>query len=170
MDVALNKIIAEGLQMPHSPRLYDGKLYVLESACGDLTRIDPTTGKKETVANLDGFVRGLDRHGDFLFIGLSKLRKTSKTFHDLPISKKAIICGVAVFHVPSSKVIAFLKYENSVEEIYDVRILTGMKRPNLLSQMKLENRLALTTPHEEYWAMMKETTHDEGTDHSDPQD
>jgi uncharacterized protein (TIGR03032 family) len=164
MDVAANAIIAEGLQMPHSPRLYDGKLYVLESASGELTLIDPSSGKKEVVASFNGFARGMDRMGDFLFIGLSLLRKKSPTFSDLPIASKALSCGVAVFHLPSCKTVGYLKYENSVEEIYDVRVLGGMRRPNLLNHMKVENRLPLITPDHGYWAMQEENAEKKSTE------
>ena len=161
MDVQRNTIISEGLQMPHSPRLYDGKLYVLESASGELVRINPADGKKERVLSLNGFVRGMDRYGDFIFIGLSQLRKTSPTFNDLPIAQKSIFCGVAVVHLPTSKVAGFLKYENSVEEIYEVRVLPGMRRPNLLNHLRPDHRMALTTPNEEYWAVTKEEKTDD---------
>ena len=165
MDVPENCIVAEGLQMPHSPRLFNGQLYVLESASGELVKIDPADGKKEIVIRLNGFVRGMDQYGDFLFIGLSQLRKTS-TFQDLPIASQSIFCGVIVLHLPTSKVAGFLKYENSVDEIYDVRVLPGMRRPNLLSHIKPEHRMALTTPTDEYWAVPKkeeEKANDEGS-------
>lgn len=156
MDVSKNEIIAEGLQMPHSPRIYNGKIYLLESASGSLLRIDEATGNKETVATLDGFVRGMDKLGDYLFIGLSQLRKKSATFSDLPIAKKSIFCGVVVLHLPTSNIVGYLKYENSVEEIYDVRILAGMKRPNLLSHNKPEHKLAITTPEDDYWPLISD--------------
>jgi uncharacterized protein (TIGR03032 family) len=155
LDVGENKVIAENLQMPHSPRIYDGKLFVLESGSGNLLQIDPATSKKQIIATFTGFVRGMDKIGDLLFIGLSQLRKTSSTFKDLPIAQKSIFCGVAVLHLPTAKVVGFLKYENSVEEIYDVRILNGMRRPNLLNHLKQEHRLPLTTPADDFWPMEK---------------
>jgi uncharacterized protein (TIGR03032 family) len=156
MDVARNKIIAEGLQMPHSPRIFNNQLYVLESASGDLSRIDVSSGKKELIASLNGFVRGMDKINDFLFIGLSHLRKSSKAFNDLPIASKSLFSGVAVLQLSTGNIVGYIKYENSVEEIYDVRILTGMKRPNLLNHTKVENRLALTTPAGGYWPVLKD--------------
>ena len=160
MEVSSNTIVADGLSMPHSPRIYDDKLYVLESASGNLVCIDPLDGKKEVVAPLNGFARGMDKIGDFLFIGLSQLRTKSAPFNDLPIANRSLFCGVVVVHLPSGKIVAHLKYENSVDEIYDVRIMVGMKRPSLVSNQKLEHRLALTTPEEDYWAVLKELKND----------
>lgn len=164
MDVSSNTIVAEGLAMPHSPRFYNGALYVLESASGNLVCIEPSSGKKDVVVSLNGFVRGMDRAGDYLFIGLSKLRKKSVAFNDLPIAAKSLFCGIVVVHLPTARVVAELKYEDSVEEIYDVRILQGLRRPGLLSAQKAEHRLALTTPEEDYWAVIgkKENEHDQG--------
>jgi uncharacterized protein (TIGR03032 family) len=156
IDVPSNQIVAEGLQMPHSPRIYDGELFLLESASGDLASIDTTNGKRETIARLDGFVRGMDKYGDYLFIGLSQLRKKSTAFNDLPIAKKSIFCGLIIVHLPSGNIVEHLKYEDSVEEIYDVRIMPNMRRPNLLNNQKLDHILALTTPEEDYWAILKE--------------
>lgn len=156
MEISTNSIIAEGLAMPHSPRVYDNKLFVLESATGNLSIIEPRSGKKETVLSLNGFARGMDRIGDFLFIGLSHLRKQSGSFQGLSIADKSLFCGIVVVHLPSARIVATLKYEDSVEEIYDVRIMKGMRRPGLVSAQKGEHRLALTTPDEDYWAVLKD--------------
>ena len=156
MDVVSNKILSDELQMPHSPRLYHDDLYVLESAAGNLLKIDRSSGKKTIVITMNGFVRGMDKLGDYLCIGLSKLRNKSAAFSDLPIADKSIFCGVVILHLPTARIISHLRYENSVEEIFDVRILPGMRRPGLLSHQKLEARLALTTPDADFWAVLKE--------------
>jgi uncharacterized protein (TIGR03032 family) len=162
IDVSSNSIVADGLQMPHSPRLYNNNLYILQSASGELSRVDLATGKTDTIVALNGFVRGMDKLGDYLFIGLSKLREKSTSFNDLPIAKKSVFCGVIILHLPTTQIAGYIKYENSVEEIYDVRVLPGMKRPGILSHQKLEARLALTTPDEDYWAVLKDDkTNDE---------
>ncbi|MGC1242049.1 MAG: TIGR03032 family protein [Chryseosolibacter sp.] len=162
MEVSSNTIIAEGLSMPHSPRIYNNQLYVLESASGNLVYIDPASGKKEVVVSLNGFARGMDLAGDYLFIGLSQLRKrNSAVFDDLPIAGKSVFCGIVVVHLPTARIVAEMKYEDSVEEIYDVRIMHDMKRPGLVSSQKPEHRLALTTPEEDYWAVLKKEEHDE---------
>lgn len=165
VEVPTNSLVAEGLAMPHSPRIYDGKLYALESAAGNLVCIDAANGKKDVVLSLNGFARGMDRIGDFVFIGLSHLRRSKGPFRELPIAAKSIFCGIVVVHLPTAKIVAHLRYENSVEEIFDVRIMHGMKRPTLASPQKGEHRLALTTPHEDYWAVLKDEKDEDQAGH-----
>jgi len=61
--------------MPHSPRWHDGRLWLLESGTGQLLLIDPATGRRQRVAELTGFARGLAFSGPYAFVGLSKIRK-----------------------------------------------------------------------------------------------
>ena len=82
-DIDSSEVIANNLAMPHSPRLFGDDLYVLLSATGELIKIDVNTGKFDVVVKIDGFVRGMSLHKDYLFIGLSKLRKNSSTFGKL---------------------------------------------------------------------------------------
>ncbi len=124
MDVPSGEIVLEGLPMPHSPRVYDGKLYLLLSATGELVCADPETGGYEVVTQLPGFVRGMARCGDYLFVGLSKLRKTSSTFAALPISEQAVFSGIVVVSLSEGRIVDHLTYETGVEEIYDVQVLT----------------------------------------------
>ena len=152
IDVAENSILAKDLPMPHSPRLFDGDLYALHSATGDLVKIDRSTGKFEILKSLDGFVRGMDKLGDYLFVGLSKLRETSQAFQNLPVSKKSIYCGVVILYMPKMSLAGYIKYENNVEEIYDVKILPGLRRPGLVTPQRQEVS-AIHTPTEDYWAL-----------------
>ena len=59
ISVASGEILLEGLSMPHSPRVYHGQLYMLDSGHGRLLRCDPITGSSEVIATLPGFTRGL---------------------------------------------------------------------------------------------------------------
>ena len=123
MDVPSGEIVLDGLPMPHSPRVYDGKLYLLLSGTGELVCAEPEAGRYEVVAQLPGFVRGMARCGDYLFVGLSKLRKTSSTFASLPISEQAMFSGIVAVSLSESRIVEYLKYETGCEEIYDVQVL-----------------------------------------------
>lgn len=155
IDVQSNEIIIDQLAMPHSPRIYNGNVYVLLSASGELVEVDIANKKYRVVKKLDGFARGMDRIGDFLFIGLSKLRQTSTAFADLPIAKGSVFCGIVVLHLPTASIVGHLKYENSVEEIYDVKVLPGLKRPGILNMEKPDFRMAVSTPEKTFWARVE---------------
>ncbi|MEP2770571.1 MAG: TIGR03032 family protein [Fulvivirga sp.] len=153
IDIAKDEIVARDLPMPHSPRIINGKLYVLLSATGELAQVDLQTGKYHVVKELNGFVRGMSIYEDYIFIGLSKLRENTSAFRDLPIAKKSIFSGVAVLHEPTSSIVGYIKYENSVEEIYDVKVLPDMTRPGLLNHEKPDHKVALVSPVGDFWAV-----------------
>lgn len=152
MDITTNEIISHDLPMPHSPRWFDGQLYCLLSANGQLIRVDIDTGKYEVIARLKGFARGMAKRGDYLFIGLSKLRQNTSTFRDLAITKEAMHCGVEIIHLPTGVNVGHIRYEQSVEEIYDVQVLPGVSRPGILNHTAAAHRLALHTPEAVFWA------------------
>ncbi len=152
LHIPTNEIIAEGLAMPHAPRIYDGKLYVLMSAKEQLVCIDPNTGKYDVVAEVPGFVRGMAKYDDYLFIGTSKLRKKSSTFKHLDIAEKADAAGVTVVQLSTGKVVAQLQWLVSVDEIYDVQILPNASRPNIINTYGENHNYALMLPDATYWA------------------
>ncbi len=152
IDTDTDEVLADGLGMPHSPMLYNHKLYVLLSATGELICLDPKTGSRETVYKTDGFLRGMSMAGDYLFIGMSKLRKNSSTFAKLDIANRANQAGIAIIHLPTGAFTAKLTYQNSVDEIYDVQVLKSMLRPNILNTLTNDFRSALVIPNKTYWA------------------
>lgn len=153
IEVDSNEVIADGLAMPHTPKLINGELYILQSATGELIRIDRKSGKKETITQLDSFVRGMDICGEHLFIGLSKLRKGSKTFAKLADNFGKNEAGIAIIHLPTGSFAGQITYQNSVEEIYDVKVLPNTKRPNILNPLSEESNMAVSTPTSTFWAI-----------------
>ncbi|MEM7039135.1 MAG: DUF4915 domain-containing protein, partial [Bacteroidota bacterium] len=152
MDVDSNEFVAKNLPMPHSPRIFDGKMYMLFSATGELVQLDLNTGKYDVVHKLDGFVRGLARHGDYVFVGLSRLRKNSSTFAQLEIADAANYAGVAVIHLPTGAYVGELRYRASVDEIYDVQVLPGIRRPGIMNTIRPDHKQGLHIPQATYWA------------------
>ena len=54
IDVESNEIVVEGLSMPHSPRLHDGRLWLLNSGAGEFGFVDLQSGRFEAVAFCPG--------------------------------------------------------------------------------------------------------------------
>ena len=133
IDVESGESVVRNLCMPHSPRWYGGRFWFLESGKGTLATADLATGKVETVTELPGFTRGLAFAGPFAFIGLSQVRE-SNIFGGLPLAERVAQrqCGVWVVDVRTGQVVAFLRFEGSVQEIFDVQVLHGMRFPELL--------------------------------------
>ena len=123
LEVPSSKAIAEGLSMPHSPRIYRDRLWVLNSGHGDLTVIDPS-GRPEKIISLPGYTRGLAFAGKYAFVGLSKIRETA-IFGNLPICDRfdELKCGIAVVDLQTRQMVSCLEFKQGVDEIYDVQIL-----------------------------------------------
>lgn len=151
-DIETNNVIAEGLPMPHSPMLVGNDIYVLLSATGELARVNSKTGGYDVVTRYDGFVRGMTLVEDYLFIGLSKLRKNSSTFSKLPFAEKANQSGILIVHLPTGSIAGKITYQASVDEIYDVHALKGKRRPNILNTLTPDHYSGLMIPETTYWA------------------
>jgi len=156
VDVPSGEVVLADLPMPHSPRVYDGALYLLLSATGEIVRVDPAAGKYDVVNRVDGFVRGLARAGDYLFVGRSRLRKNASAFRALEVANRARTSGVTVIHLATGAIVSELTYRASVEEIFDVQVLPGLRRPGLLGTREEAHRLALSLPEATYWAVTGE--------------
>lgn len=150
VDVQTNEIVLDKLPMPHSPRIYKGEVYLLLSAEEKLVKANLHNSTFQEVAKVDGFIRGLTFIENYAFIGVSKLRKTH-TFSDLDIVDKEIKSGVVIVDINSGETVGEIKYETSVEELYDVHILNGFKRVNILNYQQSLRHRALITPFGCQW-------------------
>lgn len=132
IDVAAGALVCRGLSMPHSPRLQGGRLWLLESGTGQLQVVDAATGRRDTVAELPGFTRGLAFHGPYAFVGLSQVRETAQ-FGGLPITTRPqeLCCGVWVIDLRTGQVAQFMRFEAGVEEIFAVEVLAGIRFPQV---------------------------------------
>jgi uncharacterized protein (TIGR03032 family) len=130
IDVPNNAIVARGFAMPHSPRVHEGRVWVLDSGRGQMVLVDPNTGRAEPAAQLPGYTRGLAFYGPFAFVGLSRIRETA-VFGGVPIAEQGepLQCGVQVLDLRTGRTVAGLEFHSGVEEIFDVQILPGVRFP-----------------------------------------
>jgi uncharacterized protein (TIGR03032 family) len=132
IDVPSGEVVVGGLCMPHSPRWYDDRLWLLESGNGALGYIDAEHGRYEEVARMPGFTRGLSFAGPYAFVGLSQVRES--LFEGIPLKADGVerSCGVWVIDVRTGATVAFLRFEGVVQELYEVLALPGIRFPEIV--------------------------------------
>jgi uncharacterized protein (TIGR03032 family) len=132
IDVPRNVVVARQFAMPHSPRVHQGKVWLLDSGRGRLVLVDPATGHSETIAQLPGYPRGLAVAGPYAFIGLSRLRP-GRGFEGFPLCNRAdeLKAGVAVVELARGHLVALLEFTEGVHETFDVQLLPGIRRPEI---------------------------------------
>ena len=137
VDVASGDVVVEGLSMPHSPRLRDGRLWLLNSGTGELGFANMTTGEFEAVAFCPGYARGLAFVGKHAVVGLS-LARDDRTFAGLPLDDALRQrnadprCGLVIFDIERGEMLAWVRIEGVVRELYDVAVLPNVGRPSLV--------------------------------------
>jgi uncharacterized protein (TIGR03032 family) len=124
IDVPSGHIVARGFCMPHSPRIYNDRVWLLDSGAGRLISLDRATGRFETAANLPGYLRGLSIVNNVAFVGLSQIRDTS-TFGGIPIAedRDRLKCGVAAVDLRTGELRGTFEFHSGVTEIFDVNVL-----------------------------------------------
>ena len=132
IDVASSEIVASGFSMPHSPRLYDGRLWLLNSGAGEFGVVDPADGTFTPVCFCPGYARGLAFIGRYAVIGLSRPRH-SQTFAGLALDdrlseKDAVArCGLLIVDIDSGNAVEWLRFEHTIDELYDVAVLPRVR-------------------------------------------
>jgi uncharacterized protein (TIGR03032 family) len=151
LDVATGEAIAEGLSMPHSPRWYQGKLWLCHSGTGQFGFVDLDSGKFEAVCFIPGYMRGLTFFKNFAIIGMSRQRE-NKTFSGLALDQALADraaeprCGLAVVDLETGSLVHNLRLEGVVRELYDVAVLTDVIRPGAIGFKSDEIRRVITLP------------------------
>jgi uncharacterized protein (TIGR03032 family) len=120
---------------------------VLESGEGTLATVDVRTGEVTTVAELPGFTRGLAFAGRYAFVGLSQVREAT-TFGGLPLTGRLEDrqCGVWIVDIETGRVMGFVRFEDKVQEIFDVALLPGLSFPEILEPHAEELLTAYVVP------------------------
>lgn len=147
IEVETDRIICDGLSMPHSPRWHNGQLWLLNSGTGELgvvegldhesTDSNTPTGRFKSVAFCPGFLRGLAFCGNYAIVALSKPRH--KRFEGLPLEQRlkemdsAPWCGVQIIDLKTGSCVAWFRIDGAVAELYDVEVLPGFNTPMALS-------------------------------------
>lgn len=132
VDVKKSQVVADGLCMPHSPKLHEGQWWLCNSGHGTLEVFEPATGRCREVCSLPGFTRGLCMIGNYALVGLSKVRR--KHLLDAPPVRERhaeLLAGVALVDLRSGRHAGTLEFIQGGREVFDVTFLAGIHRPYL---------------------------------------
>ena len=128
-----DEIIAGGLSMPHSPRWHAGRLWVLESGTGGVAVIDAAAGdtsgrRAARLPPRPRLLRPVRLHGPVA-------GARSAVFGGVPLAERTgeRRCGVWVLHVETGRTVAFLRFEDAVQEVFAVQVLPGARFPDLIN-------------------------------------
>lgn len=151
IDVETNKIVCEGLSMPHSPRMHNGKLWLLNAGTGELGVVEfnkAGKGKFKPKAFCPGFLRGLRFHGDLAFIGLSKPRY--ERFEGLELDQRLKDadsepwCGVQIIDLNKGTCVDWFRIDGRISELYDIEIIPNAVCPMAVPPMSEEAAMLIT--------------------------
>jgi uncharacterized protein (TIGR03032 family) len=133
IDVETDTIIADGLSMPHSPRVWGDAIYLLESGRGYLVRIDRRSGKREDLTFCPGFARGIAFVSHYAVVTVSLPRHG--TFEGLPIEQTIRAngtgprCGLLVIDLRSGDIVEWYRLRGEVSELFDVGLIPNIRCP-----------------------------------------
>ena len=142
IDVRSGDVVVDGLSMPHSPRLLDGVLWVLDSGRGHILRIDPRTGRREEIAFCPGFLRGLAHHDGYGVVTVSKPRDGA--FEGLALQDTLRAkdgepwCGVLIVDLSRGNIVEWIRLEGEITELFDVAVIPNVVCPMSLGVATLE--------------------------------
>ena len=156
MEIPSSRILADGLSMPHSPLVINDALYLLESGVGRLIKLDLNTNKITKIFDFKRFVRGMTYINGTLIIGMSKIRKTSKTFNKLEVRDHADISGLILFNLQFSQMIGEIDLSELVDEIYDVKHFTDSLMPGIVPKENSLSAERITMPKNSFRVKRKE--------------
>lgn len=137
VDVASGEVVCRGLSMPHSPRWYRDRLWVLNSGTGEFGSVNLATGTFEPLCFCPGFLRGLAFVGDFALMGLSRSRD-ERAFSHLPLATRLAAhqvqdrCGIYAVDLRNGDIVQRLEFDGALTEMYDVAVLPGVRNPTAI--------------------------------------
>jgi uncharacterized protein (TIGR03032 family) len=142
MDVASGEVVAHGLSLPHSPRVHDGHLWVLNSGRGQIVRIDQRTGQGEPVVFCPGFLRGLSFVGRYALVTASKSRggRSEELALGTELARRGEqeMCAVLIVDLERGEVVESIQFDGKITELFDVAIIPDVRNPMSLGPQTVE--------------------------------
>lgn len=141
IDVATGEVVCRGLSMPHSPRVYKGKLWLLNAGTGYFGYVDINRKSFVPVTFCPGFLRGLSFINEYAIVGMSKNRNI-KPFENLLLENELKAkgmepqCGLKIININTGEIVEWVKIEGIVKELYDILAIPNVAKPMVIGTYK----------------------------------
>jgi uncharacterized protein (TIGR03032 family) len=132
IDAVSHRTVAEGLALPHAPRLYRGRLWILERGSGTFGWIDLEKRRFEPLAQVPGFPRGLRFMGDHALVTVSRRRG----------EQGGGAAGIHWVNLKTGQLDHRLSLSGSMAEAIDVAVIPGETVPRLAGLSLADSGLA----------------------------
>jgi len=140
IDIDSNEIVARNLSMAPIRRAgTPARLWLLESGTGSLGTVDVNTGKYEPIVRLDGFHPRPRNDRQPRLQSASRRSRENRHLQRHPNHRatlqenRAHLRCLGRRHPARARVVAFLKFEEAVQEIFAVALLPGVRFPDLIN-------------------------------------
>ena len=160
ISIGSNEIVADGLTMPHSPRVHGGRLFVCNAGTGELGEIELGSGRFNSIAFCPGFARGVTLVGEHILVGMS-LPRQHRDFAGLPLEARLQQegheprCMIQVIDLQSGTARHWLALGGVVRELYDIASIPNLRTPMVVGFAQQQiNRLIHRGPSVELTALL----------------
>jgi uncharacterized protein (TIGR03032 family) len=136
IEIETDRVVTDELSMPHSPRVANGSLWVLDSGRGYLARVDVQTGKRENITFCPGFLRGLTMWNGHALATVSLPR--DGTFKELELEQNIKSrggvpwCGIQIIDLRTGSIVEWIRLQGFIQELFDVSVIPGSRAPMAL--------------------------------------
>lgn len=156
IDAQDNSLFLDGLNMPHSPRLFKGELFLLNGGRGEVLRVDQQERRAVAIAQLPGFTHGLCFHEDVAFVGLSQNRVSRKQNPpQVARQSEELVAGVAAVRIDTGQVLGMIEFTSGVTEVYDVRPIPGIRVAGVQDPFSENKFTSIETPFGHFWTQQQ---------------
>jgi uncharacterized protein (TIGR03032 family) len=133
-----NEIVSSDLSMPHSPRLHNGDLWLLNTGTCEFGSVDLKTGKFDALSQVPGYARGLAFIGNCAVIGISRPRQDDgfKKLHLKRVLEKRNEqpqCGLMIVDLKTGRIAHRLNFQHTMKEISNVSIIPDVRQAAMLA-------------------------------------
>jgi uncharacterized protein (TIGR03032 family) len=138
VDLSEDRVIADSLSMPYTPRWFRDRLWFTEAGQGRLNTVNATTGEVETIVELPTFLRGLSFIDRYAVVAGSGSR-SDELLDGLPIGERLDAAGqrselgIWVIDTDTGEVVHRLGIEGTGRECLSVVAFEGARRVGIIN-------------------------------------